>query len=63
MADTRVRDLTPMQEGNRRRWDRAKADKAIAQLVALGWQRSITVDGLTLTEPAQAAAVKTTTDA
>lgn len=57
--ESQVRDLAPMQEGNRRRWDRLKADKAITTLVELGWTRSITADGLTLTEPPTADPVKT----
>jgi hypothetical protein len=40
-----------MQAGNRRRWDRAKTEKAITALVELGWTRSVTEHGLTLTAP------------
>jgi hypothetical protein len=53
-----VRNMVPAWEANRRRWDQVKTQKAIDQLVELGWRRSITADGLTLTEPPQEDSVK-----
>jgi hypothetical protein len=39
MHQTHVRNVAPMHEANRRRWDRIKTEKAIAVLLALGWRR------------------------
>jgi hypothetical protein len=60
MKTTQVRDLAPLQAGNRRRWDAAKAAKAINALIELGWVRSITEHGLTLTEPPKGRSVNNT---
>jgi len=51
-----------MQAGNRRRWDRVKVEKAVETLVELGWVRSITEHGLTLTEPPRPTTVKADTN-
>jgi Mn-dependent DtxR family transcriptional regulator len=57
-----TRNTGPMIEARRRQIAQQKVAKAIAQLVALGWVRSITEHGLTLTEPLPAEAVKTDTN-
>lgn len=58
MHQTHVRNTAPMLAARRRQIAQQKASKAIAQLVELGWKRSITADGLTLTEPPQEDSVK-----
>lgn len=58
MRQTHTRNVTAMHQANRRRWDREKALKAVQFLVEQGWVRSITADGLTLTEPRQEDSVK-----
>jgi hypothetical protein len=58
-----VRNTAPMIAARKRQIAQQKVDKAVAQLVALGWVRSITEHGLTLTEPLPVDVVKTNANA
>lgn len=55
-----VHDMTATWAGNRRRWDKVHEAKAIETLTRLGWVRSITEHGLTLTEPPKGPTVNNT---
>lgn len=58
-AATWPRNVAPMLAAKKAKDDAGKTAKAIDQLVELGWVRSITEHGLTLTEPRRDGAVKT----
>jgi hypothetical protein len=60
MAETATwpRNVGPMLAAKRAKDEAAKTAKAVGALVELGWTRSVTAEGLTLTEPRREDSVK-----